>query len=190
MLNLPAQQACCSIPILTTWAGVSNRLHGDRRFCMCFWRRLAGCAAVTRHALSAGRHCPSVHVLHVPQVDQMADTQSTQKLRRLMGQSEGTVSADNTKAQPQQQAAPARLPSSNSTARHLPRLSEQCYQLTTLAHLPKAERSPDFAAAAISVLQAPLSRVQDITGLQTLQQDHKTGQLAVSLTGGHPGSCR
>jgi hypothetical protein len=142
------------------------------------------------HVLSAGRHCSSAHVLHILQVDQMADTQTTQKLRRLMGQSEGTGSGDGPRAQPQQQTSPARLPSSNNTARHSPRLSEQCYQLATLAHLPKAERSPDFAAAAISVLQAPLSRVQDVTGLQTLQQDHKTGQLAVSLTGGHPGSCR
>jgi hypothetical protein len=119
----------------------------------------------------------------------MSEAHSMQTLRRLMGQADGIKSLHSPRAQPQQQAAAAAaLPSSNSTARHLPRLSEQCYQLAALAHLPKAERSPDFAAAAVSMLSVPLSRAQDATGLQMLQQDHRTGQLAVSLTGGCPGA--
>jgi hypothetical protein len=67
----------------------------------------------------------------------------------------------------------------------MPRLSEACYRLATLAQLPQSRTSsPDFAAAAYSLLESSLSRVQDVTGLQTLEQDSKTGEVvAVSLTG-------
>lgn len=113
--------------------------------------------------------------LHVYiQVDAMAATQTSH--RRLLAQS------DDGKGNKQ-------LPSSNSTARYMPRLSDECYQLAALAHTPKFERSPDFATAAYGLLEASLGRVQEATGLPTLAQDSKTGQVAVSLTGGWCRTC-
>lgn len=105
----------------------------------------------------------------------MAGTQSSRKRQLLEGP------ADRQRQQGTQHQ-PAGLPSSNSTARHYPQLSEQCYKLVVLAQLPQAEHGSDFTAAAYSVLEATLSSVQAATGLQTLQQQG-TGDVAVSLTG-------
>jgi hypothetical protein len=114
-------------------------------------------------------------------------------MRRLLGKEASAEAeaagdaADTWKEQKQQQQqgseAAAQLPKSNSAVRYMPRLSDECYQLAVLAHLPQSERSSDFAAAAYSLLQTSLGRVQEATGLQTLQQDSKTGHVAVSLTG-------
>lgn len=130
------------------------------------------------------------------QVEVMADnsleTTANNKMRRLLGKEAAADAPDNHSSQQQKQqqqsqkqqgTAAAQLPSSNSTVRYMPRLSKECYQLAALAHLPQAERSSDFAAAAYSLLETSLGRVQEATGLQTLQQDGKTGQVAVSLTG-------
>lgn len=108
--------------------------------------------------------------------------------RRLLSKETSDVAdgqPGSSKKLPQQQKqAAAQLPSSNSTVRYMPRLSEGCFQLATLAQLPQSRTSPDFAAAAYSLLESSLSRVQDLTGLQTLEQDSKTGEVvAVSLTG-------
>jgi hypothetical protein len=131
----------------------------------------------------------------VLQVEMMADnsleTTANHKMRRLLGKEASAAEEDAAdthraqQAQQQQQGAKAaaQLPSSNSTVRYMPRLSKECYQLAALAHLPQSERSSDFAAAAYSLLESSLGRVQQATGLQTLQQDSKTGHVAVSLTG-------
>jgi hypothetical protein len=114
------------------------------------------------------------------QVDAMAATQTNHR-RMLAADSQPSGRRDP--SQQQRQTGPGQLPSGNSTAPSLPRLSEECYRLAVLAHTPQYERSPDFAAAAYSLLQGSLGRVQDATGLQTLRQDSTTGQVAVSLTG-------
>lgn len=108
--------------------------------------------------------------------------------RRLLGKEMSDVAGgqpgSSKKLSQQQKQAAAQLPSSNSTVRYMPRLSDGCFHLATLAQLPQSRTSPDFAAAAYSLLESSLSRVQDVTGLQTLEQDSKTGEVvAVSLTG-------
>lgn len=108
----------------------------------------------------------------------MASTDTSHR-RHLMGDAAGDRKTD-----PKQRPTGVALPSSNTTARHMPRLSGQCYHLASLAHISKAERMPDFATAAYELLEASMGKVQAATGLQTLQQDGKTGKVSVSLTGG------
>lgn len=115
------------------------------------------------------------------QVDAMAATQTNH--RRMLAADSQPSNGHRDPSQQQRQSRSGRLPSSNSTGRYLPQLSQECYRLAALAHLPQYERSPDFAAAAYSLLQGSLGRVQDATGLQTLRQDSTTGQVAISLTG-------
>lgn len=124
-------------------------------------------------------------------------TQTSHKLRHLLAdpaQPKSPAGAGSKQATQQAggqatQAAAAAggLPSSNSTVRHVPKVSEQCYQLAVLARLPKAARSSDFAAAAYSLIESSLDRVQTATGLPTLQADRRTGGMAVSLTGMYQG---
>lgn len=135
----------------------------------------------------------------VLQVGVMRDNglQTSRNLRRLLdrqlaadSKATATNKAQHIKQQQGKQqttAAAVQLPSSDTTVRYMPRLSEECYQLALLARLPQSERSSDFAAAAYSLLETSLGRVQVATGLQMLQQDSITGQAAVSLTGGCSG---
>lgn len=131
----------------------------------------------------------------VLQVGVLSDNglETTHNMRRLLdrqaaadSKATATSKAQQIKQQQGKQqttAAAVQLPSNNTTVRYMPRLSDECYQLAQLARLPQSERSSDFAAAAYSLLETSLGKVQEASGLQTLQQDSRTGQVAVSLTG-------
>lgn len=62
-----------------------------------------------------------------------------------------------------------------------PQLSEQCYQLVAIASPPHMKHPYDMQSVAYSVLTKPLERIQETTGLQTLETNGRT--TAISLTG-------
>lgn len=125
------------------------------------------------------------------QVDFMAanSKESHDQRRRLLaaaGRKQVPGAGPDT-AMPQDSSSSSNLPSSNTTVRRMPKLSEQCYQLAVLAHPPQTDTEllSDVRAAANAVLDGTLGKLEAATGLQGATRDARGNVTAVTLTGGH-----
>lgn len=123
-----------------------------------------------------------------PEHDEIKGAKQQQQQGRKEQPGKGGLPAVAASGAKQDQAATAAL-SVGSTqqreheSRHVPQLSDQCYQLAALAEPPKLEQSYGVRSIAYSALTTSLDHVEKVTGLQTLSRSRQGGVRSVSLTG-------
>lgn len=68
-------------------------------------------------------------------------------------------------------------------AKVVPKLSNQCFELASIAEPAKVERTFDVQSAAYSLLTSSMEKLGQSTGLPTVTRNRQGGVTAISLTG-------